>query len=137
MSLLDNIKSLEYPLLVKVCRDIYKEADEKRSSLLDSVEEYGIDNFDIDNSEMEFPDSYQSLLIRLQGLEAQLSLEQNTVKYYQDRLRKQEMMLFDLCKKYGEISYIYSAGGINTDAVLTDMEFESTVELLKKMPKKL
>lgn len=132
MSLLDNTKSLEWPLLVRVCRDIYKEADEKRSALLTSVGEYSVDN-----SEIEFPDSYQSLLIRLEGLANQLSIEQNTVKYYQDRLRKQEMMLLDLCKKYGEISYIYSAGGINPDAVLTDMEFESTVELLKKMPKKL
>lgn len=132
MSVLDNTETLEWPLLVRVCRDIYKEADEKRTALLTSVEEHSIDN-----SGIEFPDSYQSLLIRLQGLEAQLSLEQNTIKYYQDRLRKQEMMLFDLCKKYGEISYIYSAGGINLDAVLTDMEFESTVELLKKMPKKL
>lgn len=132
MSLLDNTETLEYPLLVKVCRDIYKEADEKRSALLDSVEECSVDN-----SEIEFPDSYQSLLIRLQGLAAQLSLEQNTVKYYQDRFRAQEMMLLDLCKKYGEISYIYSAGGINTDGVLTEMEFESAVELLKKMPKKL
>ena len=131
MSLLDNTETLEWPLLVKVCRDIYKEADEKRSALLNSVGEHCVDN-----SGMDFPDSYQSLLIRIQGLEAQLSLEQNTVKYYQDRLRDQEMMLFDLCKKYGEISYIYSAGGINTDGVLTEMEFESTVELLKKMPKK-
>lgn len=132
MSLLDNTEALELPLLVKVCRDIYKEADEKRSALLTSVGEHSIDN-----SGIELPDSYQSLLIRLQGLEAQLSLEQNTIKYYQDRLRKQEMMLFDLCKKYGEISYIYSAGGINPDAVLTDMEFESVAGLLKKMPKKL
>ena len=107
MSLLDNTETLEYPILVKVCRDIYKEADEKRSVLLNSVGEHCVDN-----SGMDFPDSYQSLLIRIQGLEAQLSLEQNTVKYYQDRLRKQEMMLLDLCKKYGEISYIYSAGGI-------------------------
>lgn len=132
MSLLDNTETLEWPLLVRVCRGIYKEADEKRSALLTSVGEYSVDN-----SEMEFPDSYQSLLIRLQGLEAQLSLEQNTVKYYQDRLRKQEMMLLDLCKKYGEISYIYSVGGINVDSVLTEMEFESIAELLKKMPKKL